>query len=147
MGKLRILIADDHDAVRECLKAILSRHADLSVVGEAVDGTSAVAQTKELLPDLVIMDVSMPDLNGLAATQAIKASCPKVHVIALTRHNHDGYLQQLLAAGASGYVLKQSRSAELVNAIRAVNAGGTYLDPAVAGRVVREFRRDGRAAG
>src|SRR4051812_19586272 len=81
MGKLRILIADDHEAVREGLKAILNRHPDLSVVGEAVDGTSAVAQTKQLLPDLVIMDVSMPDLNGLAATQAIKASCPKVHVI------------------------------------------------------------------
>jgi len=144
MGKLRILIADDHEAVREGLKAILNRHPDFAVVGEAVDGTSAVAQTKQLLPDLVIMDVSMPDLNGLAATQAIKAACPKVNVIALTRHADDGYLQQLLTAGASGYVLKQSRSAELVHAIRAVNAGGTYLDPAVAGRVVREFRRDAR---
>lgn len=146
MGKLRILIADDHEAVREGLKAILSRHADLTVVGEAVDGTSAVAQAKQLLPDLVIMDVSMPDLNGLAATQAIKACCPKVNVIALTRHADDGYLQQLLTAGASGYVLKQSRSAELVHAIRAVSGGGMYLDPAVAGRVVREFRRDPRVA-
>jgi DNA-binding NarL/FixJ family response regulator len=144
MGKLRILIADDHEAVREGLKAILSRQADLSIVGEAADGTSAVAQTKQLLPDVVIMDVSMPDLNGLAATQAIKASCPQVNVLALTRHADDGYLQQLLTAGASGYVLKQSRSTELVHAIHAVSAGGTYLDPAVAGRVVREFRRDPR---
>ena len=144
MGKLRILIADDHEAVREGLKAILARHPDLSIVGEAVDGTSAVAQAKQLLPDIVIMDVSMPDVNGLAATQAIKACCPNVHVLALTRHADDGYLEQLLTAGASGYVLKQSRSAELVHAIRAVCAGGTYLDPAVAGRVVRELRRDSR---
>src|SRR5215510_4466999 len=107
MTKLRILIADDHEAVREGLKAILTRQADLSIIGEATDGTSAVAQTKQLLPDVVIMDVSMPDLNGLAATQAIKQSCPQVNVLALTRHADDGYLQQLLTAGASGYVLKQ----------------------------------------
>jgi DNA-binding NarL/FixJ family response regulator len=141
MSKLRILLADDHETVREGLKAILSAQADMEIVGEAADGRSAIAQAIKLTPDVVVMDVSMPNVNGLKATEGIHQSCPQVKVLTLTRHADDGYLQQLLRAGASGYVLKQSRASELLNAIRAVASGGKYLDPAVAGRVIGDYNR------
>jgi DNA-binding NarL/FixJ family response regulator len=138
---MRILIADDHETVREGLKAILSGEPDLTVVAEAADGGSAVAQARALRPDIVIMDVSMPTMNGLQATEEIKRSCPDVKVLALTRHADDGFLEQLLRAGASGYVLKQSRSTELVSALRALEAGRSYLDPAIVGRVIGSLGR------
>ncbi|HEY0385404.1 MAG TPA: response regulator transcription factor [Pyrinomonadaceae bacterium] len=144
MSKLRILLADDHETVREGLKMIVNAQPDMEVVGEAGDGRAAVAHALELLPDIVLMDVSMPHLNGLKATEKIKKLCPQVKVLTLTRHMDDGYLQQLLRAGASGYVLKQSASAELLHAIRAVAAGGKYLDPAVAGKVMGNYT--GRSA-
>lgn len=128
MSKLRILLADDHETVREGLKAILNAQADMEVIGEAPDGRSAVERTALLHPDIVIMDVSMPVMNGLRATQAIKETCPTVKVLTLTRHAEEAYLQQLMRAGASGYVLKQSRATEVLHAIRAVATGGTYLD-------------------
>ena len=134
MSKLRILLADDHETVREGLKVILNAQADMEVVGEASDGAAALAQTVRDRPDIVIMDVSMPGLNGLKATETLRQSCPAVRVITLTRHADDGYLHLMLRAGASGYLLKQSRSAELLQAIRAVAAGGTYIDPAIARR-------------
>ena len=120
MRRLRILVADDHEAVREGLKAILTAQDDMDVVGEAADGNTAVAQAVALSPDVVILDVSMPALNGLKATEQIRSQCPAAVVLALTRHSSDGYLHQLLRAGAAGYVLKQSRSATLLHAIRAV---------------------------
>ncbi|HZE73224.1 MAG TPA: response regulator transcription factor [Pyrinomonadaceae bacterium] len=141
MAKLRILLAEDHETVREGLKMILNGQVDMEVVGEAGDGYAAVAQGQKLLPDIVVMDVSMPRLNGLKATERLKQCCPSVKVLALTRHEEDGYLQQVLRVGASGYVLKQSPPAELLHAIRSVAAGGKYLDPAVAGKVI------GRIAG
>jgi len=141
MPKLRILLADDHETVREGLKTILNAQADMQVIGEAADGRVAVSQAVQLLPDVVLMDVSMPHQNGLKATEAIRRSCPQVKILTLTRHADDGYLQQLLRAGASGYVLKQSRATELLNAIRAVATGGMYLDPTIAGRVVGDFSR------
>jgi two-component system response regulator NreC len=139
--KLRILLADDHETVREGLKVILNAQPDMAVVAEANDGGAAMTQAVALLPDVVVMDVSMPKVNGLKATEAITRACPQVKVLALTRHADDGYLEQLLRAGASGYVLKQSRSGELLHAIRAVASGGKYLDPAVAERVIGGFRR------
>lgn len=139
MRKLRIVIADDHATLREGLKLIMRSEPDLEVVGEASDGHAAVAETERLRPDVVVMDVSMPKLNGLKATYKLKQCCPDVQVLALTRHKDDGYLQQLLRAGASGYVLKQSPPLELLHAIRAVAAGGKYLDPAVAGRVMGSY--------
>jgi len=141
MPKLRILLADDHETVREGLKAIVNAQDDMCVVGEAADGRAALAQTRELHPDVVVMDVSMPRVNGLKATQSLAEEFPDVRVLTFTRHGDDGYLQQLLRAGAAGYVLKQSRSAELIQAIRAVARGGTYLDPSIAGRVVGDYRR------
>jgi DNA-binding NarL/FixJ family response regulator len=139
MSKLRILLADDHQTVREGLKLIVNSQADMEVVGEAGDGRLAVARAMELLPDVVVMDVSMPHLNGLKATEKLKALCPQIKILTLTRHTDDGYLQQILRAGASGYVLKQSAAAELLHAIRAIASGGKYLDPAVAGKVMGNY--------
>ncbi|HEX8773671.1 MAG TPA: response regulator transcription factor [Pyrinomonadaceae bacterium] len=139
MSKLRILLAEDHETVREGLRLIVNAQSDMEVVGEAGDGRSAVASAQELLPDIVVMDVSMPQLNGLKATEKLKQVCPQVKVLTLTRHTDYGYLQQLLRAGASGYVLKQSPPTELLHAIRAVAAGGKYLDPAVAGQVIGSY--------
>ena len=139
MTKLRILLAEDHETVREGLRLIVNAQSDMEVVGEAGDGRTAVARAVELLPDIFLMDVSMPQLNGLKATEKLKALCPQVKVLTLTRHTDYGYLQQLLRAGASGYVLKQSSAAELLQAIRAVAAGGKYLDPSVAGKVIGDY--------
>jgi DNA-binding NarL/FixJ family response regulator len=141
VNKLRILLADDHATVREGVKLIINAQSDMEVIAEAADGRSAIEETQALKPDVVVMDVSMPRVNGLKATETITQSCPKTRILALTRHQDDGYLQQLLRAGAAGYVLKQSRPAELLQAIRAIAAGGSYLDPAVAGRVIGDYGR------
>ena len=141
MKKLRILLADDHVTVREGVKMIINAQADMEVVAEAADGRGAVAEAQAVRPDVVVMDVSMPRVNGLKATEMLTECCPEVKVLALTRHQDDGYLQQLLRAGAAGYVLKQSRPAELLQAIRAIGGGGSYLDPAVAGRVIGDYGR------
>lgn len=139
MTTVRILIAEDHETVREGLKLILNAQPGIEVIGEASDGRSAVEQAIKLRPDIVLMDVSMPHLNGLKATQKLVETCPEIKILILTRHKDDGYLQQLLRAGASGYVLKQSSSVELLHAIRSVAAGGKYLDPAVAGKVMGSY--------
>ena len=141
MKKLRILLADDHVTVREGVKMIINAQTDMEVVAEAADGRGAVSEAQAVRPDVVVMDVSMPRVNGLKATEMLKECCPEVKVLALTRHQDDGYLQQLLRAGAAGYVLKQSRPAELLQAIRAIGEGGSYLDPAVAGRVIGDYGR------
>jgi DNA-binding NarL/FixJ family response regulator len=139
MEKIRVLIAEDHETVREGLKLILSAQSDMEVVGDAGDGRAAVELAQRLNPDVVIMDISMPGMNGLKATGKLKNCCPEAHILALTRHKDDGYLQQILSAGASGYVLKQSPPSELIHAIRAVAKGGKYLDPTVAGKVMGRF--------
>src|SRR4029079_1735993 len=139
MSKIRVLIAEDHATVREGLKLILGAHCDIEVVGDTGDGRTAVALTQQLRPDIVLMDISMPGLNGQKATAQLKECFPEVHVLALTRHQEDGYLQQMLRAGASGYILKQSPPAELLHAIRAVAHGGKYLDAAVAGRMMGSY--------
>lgn len=146
MPKLRILLADDHESVREGLKAILSTQGDMEVIAEVQDGRAAVAQALMLQPDIVVMDVSMPNLNGLKATEALMAQCPSVRVLALTRHADDAYLQQMLKAGAAAYVLKQSRATELLQAIRAIAAGKKYLDPAIAETVIGNLGRQGTTA-
>jgi DNA-binding NarL/FixJ family response regulator len=136
MSKLRVVVADDHEMMREGLKVLVNSYADMEVVGEAANGRAAVSLAQELQPDVMVMDVSMPDLNGLKATEQITHMCPDIRVVALTRHTDHSYLQQLLEAGASGYVLKKSASGELVRAIRSVVAGKTYLDPEMTEYVV-----------
>lgn len=136
MKKLEIFLADDHAVLREGLKALIDSQVDMRCVGEASDGRAAVAGVRKLSPDVVVLDVSMPKLSGLQATEQIVKSCPNSKILPLTRHSEDSYVQQLLKAGASGYVLKQSSSAILLAAIRAVAAGQSYLDPAVTAKVV-----------
>lgn len=139
MTKLRIFLADDHEMIREGLKMLVNSQPDMECVGEANNGRAAVERARELLPDVTVMDVSMPELNGLQATERLKKACPQVKVLTLTRHTDDGYLQQLLRAGASGYVLKQSASTELIRAIRVIAEGNTYLDPAITQKVVGNY--------
>jgi two-component system response regulator NreC len=137
--KLRILIAEDHETVREGLKLIVESQEDMEVVGEAGDGREAIRRAQELAPDIVLMDVSMPKLNGLLASAKLKRIMPDVKILTLTRHTDEAYLQELLQAGVSGYVLKQSASKELLRAIRAVAAGDNYLDPAITGKVFNGY--------
>jgi DNA-binding NarL/FixJ family response regulator len=139
MAKTRILLADDHGIVREGLKTLIREQPDMTVVGEAADGALAIKLAGELKPDVVVLDVSMPEVNGAAATRKIKRANAKIKVVALTVHEDKSYLEQLLSAGASGYVLKRTAPGELINALRAVIKGGTYLDPNVAGAVVETF--------
>jgi DNA-binding NarL/FixJ family response regulator len=136
MEKLRIILAEDHETVREGLKLIVNAQSDMEVVGEAGNGAAAIKLARELLPDIVVMDISMPELNGLKATRKLKQVCPDVKVLTLTRHTDDAYLQQLIQAGASGYVLKQSAPTELIRAIHAICEGNSYLDPALTNKVM-----------
>src|SRR5437773_9665695 len=120
----RILLADDHATVRHGLKLLIDSQTDMTVVGEAADGTSVLQQAEALNPDVVVMDISMPGMNGLVATRRLKDARPSVAIVALTRHDDETYLEDLLRAGASGFVLKQSAAAEFLQAIRAIAAGG-----------------------
>jgi DNA-binding NarL/FixJ family response regulator len=133
--RIRIVLAEDHTTVRQALKLLLDGQDDMQVVAEASDGAMAVQRTGELQPDVVVMDLSMPRMNGLMAARTLKELHPAIAIVVLTRYSDDAYLQELLRAGASGYVLKQSPSAELLNAIRASAAGKQYLDSAVTSQV------------
>jgi two-component system, NarL family, response regulator NreC len=139
--KLRILLADDHETVREGLRMILNAQPDMQVVATVGDGREAVAQAEKITPDVVIMDISMPGLNGLAATTQLMERCPSARVLTLTRHADSSYLHQLMRAGAAGYVLKQSRPAELLHAIRAVATGGKYLDASMTAPVLSTYSK------
>lgn len=134
--KLRIVLAEDHKTVREGIKLLVNAQPDMEVVAEAGDGEAAIAAVESFGPDLVLMDISMPTLNGLKATQRLRRSSADLKILMLTRHTDDGYLQQLIEAGANGYVLKQSAPTELINAIRAVAEGNAYLDPALTSKVM-----------
>ncbi len=134
--KVRVLIAEDHGTVRESFRLLLDSQPDIEVVGLAADGREAVRFASELLPDVVLMDISMPGVSGLQATLGLRGSCPQVRVLALTRHDDYGFLTEMLRAGACGYVLKQSSSDDLLTAVRAVAAGLNYLDPAVTGKLL-----------
>lgn len=133
---IRILIADDHQMLREGLRAILERDENIEVVGEASDGRTAVQMARALVPNVVAMDVSMPDLNGVEATRQIKAENPAVKVIGLSRHSDKRYVLRMLEAGASGYVLKSGAYDELRRAVEAVSQGNNYLSPRITGVVI-----------
>lgn len=137
MSALRVVLADDHEVVRTGLRALVDSAPGMRVVGEAGDGREAVARARELGPDVVVMDVSMPGMDGAEATERIARELPAVRVIALTAHDDRAHLTRLLQAGAAGYVLKRAAADELVRAIRTVGAGGTYVDPVLAGTVLR----------
>ena len=128
---IRVLIADDHTLMREGIKALLENQADITVVGEADDGREAVRQAHQLRPNVVLMDIAMPILNGLEATRQIKHEHPEINVLVLTMYDHEEYFRQMLRVGASGYILKKAAASELVAAIRAVNAGEAVLSPSI----------------
>jgi DNA-binding NarL/FixJ family response regulator len=135
VNPIRILLADDHAIVRQGLKLLIDSQPDMKVVGEAADGTEVLRQTKILGLDLVVMDISMPGMNGLVATRTLKREQPNIAVIALTRHEDDKYAEEVLRAGASAYVLKQSPPADFLRAVRAVAAGGVFIDNALTVRL------------
>jgi DNA-binding NarL/FixJ family response regulator len=134
-ARLRILLADDHVTMRRGLSMLIDAEPDMKVIAEVSDGGSALRSAIELKPDVVVMDISMPGINGLAATRALREQQPGIAIVTLTRHADDAYVQEVLRAGVSGYVLKQSAPAELLQAIRAAAAGGQYLDSALTARV------------
>jgi two-component system, NarL family, response regulator NreC len=137
MKKLRVLLADDHKVVRDGLRLLIDGQRDMRVVGEAGNGKEALRQARDLKPDVVIMDLSMPELNGLQATERLKAERPGVKVVALTLHEDPNYLLQLCKAGAVGYVLKRSAGDDLIQAIRTVAGGGLHFDPTLAGNALK----------
>jgi DNA-binding NarL/FixJ family response regulator len=135
-NKLRVFLADDHPVVRGGLRALLDAQPDMEVVGEAADGAATMRDAPGLRPDVVVLDVSMPGLSGAEAAVALRRACPQARVLALSAHEDQGYVRAMLAAGASGYVVKRAAADDLVRAIRCAAAGETYLDPSVAGHLV-----------
>ncbi|MFN3981319.1 MAG: response regulator [Caldilinea sp.] len=142
---IRILIVDDHAIVRAGIRVLLQLQPEFEVVGEAEDGQEALRQVQQLTPDIVLMDIGMPGMDGLAATRAILQNYPQVRIIALTQHENREYVLPTLRAGAKGYVLKRAPDDTLVRAIRTVAAGGSFLDPRVADVVTASLRQQGAA--
>ncbi len=142
---IRVLLVDDHTILREGIKSLLADHDHISVVGEADDGQEAVDAVEELKPDVVLMDISMPGLNGIEATEVIKENSPDTKVLILTMHDQEEYVYPIFRVGASGYVVKRSATRELVSAIEAVMQGNTILHPSIAHSLVVEGD-EGRAA-
>lgn len=141
MKEIRIMLVDDHDVVRTGLRTFLQTQDGFQVVAEASGGQDALGLAQEHLPDVVIMDITMPEMDGLEATRQIKELCPECKVLALTVHADKQYFFQMLAAGAEGYVTKQVAADELVGAIRSVAAGNVYLQPALAAWLLEDYRR------
>jgi DNA-binding NarL/FixJ family response regulator len=133
---LRVFLADDHPVVLAGVKALITADDGLEVVGEAADGMTALRLAAELNPDIMVLDISMPSLNGVKVAEMLRAACPDCKILALTVHEDRGYLRQLLELGVAGYMLKRSAAEDLVRAIRAIASGGLYLDPAVAGKAI-----------
>jgi len=138
---IRVVIADDHGVVRDGLRALIEAQPGLAVVGEAADGEEAHRRARELEPDVLLLDLSMPGGGGVEAAERVARDCRRVRVLVLTMHEERGYVNRVLRAGAAGYVLKRTPAAELVRAIRAVAAGGTYVDPSLAGALLAEPTR------
>ena len=134
-----ILLADDHTIVRQGLAKVLEAETGFNIVGEARDGREAIAQVEQLKPDVVIMDITMPMLNGIEATRQIKKSHPKTKVIILSMHSHNRFISELFSLGASGYLLKDSSGTDIINAITAVIKGDTYLSPSISRQVIEDY--------
>jgi two-component system response regulator NreC len=140
MNRIRVLLAEDHETVRQGLRMLLDAQPDIEVVGEAADGRLAVERARSLAPQVLVLDISMPVMNGLAAAKMIRETAPAVSIVALTRYDDDAYVKELLSVGVSGYVLKQSPSAELLRAIRAAARGTRHLDTVLAARTADTVR-------
>jgi two-component system response regulator NreC len=144
--KTRVFLADDHAIMREGLRLLIDRQRDMEVIGEAEDGRKAVKQVAKLSPEIVVMDIEMPNLNGIDATRQISGRKKPISVIALSAHTDRRYVTEMLKAGAKGYLLKHTAGDELLNAIRTVKKGKTYLSPEIAETVAEECRRQSTEA-
>ena len=141
MGKIRVLLVDDQEIIRNGLTLIVNQEPDMTVVGQAENGVVAVQKAQALTPDIVLMDIKMPQLSGIQATRQIRDSVPGARVIILTTYDVDGWVFDGIRAGAKGYLLKDTPADDLVAGIRRVHEGESLLDPAIAGKVMDEFRR------
>jgi DNA-binding NarL/FixJ family response regulator len=139
-GIIKILLADDHTIVRQGLKLILSAHADMQVLAEAANGREAVDLAAKLHPDIVLMDVAMPEVNGIEATRQMVAANTRIRILVLSMHKESVYVREILRAGARGYILKDAIDTELLTAIRSVARGDGYISPAVSGALLNDFR-------
>lgn len=153
MDEIRLMLVDDHDVVRTGLRSYLETQTGLTVVAEANSGDLAIRTAEKIQPDVIVMDITMPNMDGLEATRRLKVLCPECKVLALTVHEDKQYFFEMLAAGAAGYVTKQAAAEDLVSAIRAVAAGQVYLQPTLARWLLDDYRRllnqvpaDGRSA-
>jgi two-component system, NarL family, response regulator NreC len=142
MGRIRVLVVDDHAILRDGIRSLLERQNDIDVIGEAENGAVGLALAEELKPDIVLMDVAMPEMNGLEATRKIKEQHPEMKVLILTQHDNQEYIEPLLKAGASGYVLKRSGGKEVVSAIRQVFEQGGFLEPSIVRQVLDHYQND-----
>jgi DNA-binding NarL/FixJ family response regulator len=147
MGNIRVLLAEDHTIVRKGLRALLEGESGIEVIAEAEEGRQAVSLAEQFRPDVVLMDFSMPGLNGLEATRQIIERVPGTKVLVLTRHMNQEYVDRILGAGASGYLVKKSALEELVIAIQAVHRGDSYLDPAISTTLIRSYLEKSKTAG
>jgi DNA-binding NarL/FixJ family response regulator len=143
---IRVFLADDHTVVREGLRAYLEAQPDIEVVGEAGDGREAVEQITEIVPDVAVVDIGMPEINGIEATGMINELCPDTGVVILSMHSTNEYVFRALQAGATGYVLKESAGKELINAVHAVRAGHHYLSQKIADQVIADYVKQRQAA-
>lgn len=146
MSEIRVALADDHPVVLAGVRALLQEAPEITLVGEAVTGSAALQMICECQPDVAVIDISMPDLNGIDLALQLAKSCPQVKLLALTVHEDRAYVQPLLKAGARGYLLKRSAAEDLVRAIRAIASGGIYLDPAIADRALSDAARGGKSS-
>jgi two-component system response regulator NreC len=141
MEKIRLMLVDDHEVVRIGLKNFLQTQEDFDVVAEASDGEEAVSRAMATHPDVILMDITMPGVDGLEATRRLRVLCPKCLILALTVHDDKQYFMQMLAAGASGYITKQAAGDDLIAAIHAISVGNVYLQPALASWLLEDYQR------
>ena len=137
--KIRVLLADDHTILRAGLRMMLNAQPDIEVIGEASDGRKAIGEAQRLTPDVILMDITMPECNGIEATRQVKRLLPEVRVLVLTMHENEEYLFQMLRAGASGYMLKEAADTDLISAIRVVHSGRFYLSPSAQSMLVSDY--------
>lgn len=143
---IRIVLCDDHQIIREGLRSLLEKQPDMSVVGEGTNGHDAIRLAHEKRPDVLVLDVAMPELNGMSATRRLSEDLPNLRILGLSMHSDRHFVTGMLSAGAAGYMLKDSAFAELTTAIRTIVAGGLYVSPRIAGNVLQEFCRRSRPA-